>query len=188
MLDGSSFSTKAAYNSLHDQQADDITASVWASHVPNKDKIFGWLFHLDRLNTRANLHRKTIINSPSCPRCPNTVEDRQHLFFDCPAARIIWQRAQLQQYLLLRYPNSWNLQSQTHLPASVWPAIFLSTLWRIWDVRNSLKFRDVIVSPSAAISHVIDDLSIWLHRFKNPKQREDVMLWRDHLSACNSQD
>jgi hypothetical protein len=28
MLDGSSFSTKAAYNSLHDQQADDITAYI----------------------------------------------------------------------------------------------------------------------------------------------------------------
>jgi hypothetical protein len=151
-----------------------------------KIKIFGWLFHLDRLNTRSNLHRKTIIDSRTYKGCPNTLEDRQHLFFNCTAARMIWQRAHL-DHLLLNYPNTWSLHSNNHLPNSVWPSILLSMLWCIWDVRNTLIFRDVTVSPSTTISHVIDDLSLWLHRFKNPRHKEDVMMWRDHFSACNSQ-
>jgi hypothetical protein len=27
-----------------------------------------------------------------------------------------------------------------------------------------------------------------LHRFKNPTHQQHVLVWRDHLSACNSQD
>jgi hypothetical protein len=51
MLDGATFSTKAAYNTLQDSQQDDLTQYIWGSRLPGKIKIFGWLFHLDRLNT-----------------------------------------------------------------------------------------------------------------------------------------
>jgi hypothetical protein len=46
-------------------------------------KIFAWLVQLDRLNTQANLHRKTIIDHADCPK------DRNHLFFECPSARAV---------------------------------------------------------------------------------------------------
>jgi hypothetical protein len=48
--------------------------------------------HLDKLNTRENLHHKGIIDSRFCPRCPLQIEDKMHLFFDCPVAQHIWKR------------------------------------------------------------------------------------------------
>jgi hypothetical protein len=45
----------------------------------------------------------------------------------------------------------------------------------------------IIVTPPAAISHVIADLWLWLHRFKNPRPKDDAMILRDHFSACNSE-
>ena len=58
--------------------------------------IFGWLFYLDRLNTRHNLHKKNILDTEVCPRCSHLVEDRDYLFFSCPAAREIWRAMSIQ--------------------------------------------------------------------------------------------
>lgn len=89
LLNGSSFTTKGAYDTLASQLADPMLASIWDARVLSRVRVFGWLLYLDRLNTRANLHRKTLLESPSCPRCRAAPEDRGHLFFTCPAARDI---------------------------------------------------------------------------------------------------
>jgi hypothetical protein len=85
MLDGHPFSTRAAYSSLHETNSGSDYDFIWNSRAPNK-VIFAWLVQLDRLNTRANLHRKTIIDHTDCP---GTAEDRNHLFFECPSARAV---------------------------------------------------------------------------------------------------
>jgi hypothetical protein len=100
MLNGAKFST-TAYDTLQESQHDALTMHIWDSRLPGKIQISGWLFHLDRLNTRANHQCKTIVQSPSCPRYPNTPEDRHHLFFACPAALAIWQSAYLDHLLIL---------------------------------------------------------------------------------------
>jgi hypothetical protein len=55
MLNGAKFSTKAAYDTLQDNQQDAITTHIWGSRHPGKIKNFGWFFHLNRLNTRSSL-------------------------------------------------------------------------------------------------------------------------------------
>ena len=81
LMDGSRFTARGAYAALSVQLRDDQLAHVWDSFTPQKIKIFGWLLHFDRLNTRANLHKKTILDTAACPRCTLPVEDREHLFF-----------------------------------------------------------------------------------------------------------
>jgi hypothetical protein len=85
MLDGHPFSSRAAYSSLHEANSGSDYDLIWNSRAPNKVKIFAWLVQLDRLNTRANLHRQTIIDHDECPTCPSITEDRNHLFFECPS-------------------------------------------------------------------------------------------------------
>ena len=80
LLNGAAFSTKGAYAALSDHLSDPMLNDIWDSMVPKKVMIFGWLFYLDRLNTRKNLHKKNILDSSACPRCTHSVEDRQHLF------------------------------------------------------------------------------------------------------------
>jgi hypothetical protein len=141
--------------------------------------------HLDKLNTRKNLHRKGILNSPFCPRCPLQIEDKMHLFFDCPVAQHIWQRAGIQP-LHSGLANIWKMSPSVHLPPSTWPTVLLTILWKIWDTRNGLVFRNQVISPQHSVSNVISYLSLWLYRFKKPNLKEDAMSWRDHLSACRS--
>jgi hypothetical protein len=96
MLDGSKFSTRNAYLNLQNRQLDDTTSFIWESKAPARVKIFAWLMHHDKLNTRKNLHHKGILDSPFCPRCPQQIEDKMHLFFECPVAQQIWQKIGLQ--------------------------------------------------------------------------------------------
>jgi hypothetical protein len=74
LLDGSPFTTRGAYASLLSQLQCPHLAYVWDSFVPQKVRIFGWLLSLDRLNTRENLLKKTIVASAVCPRCDGVVE------------------------------------------------------------------------------------------------------------------
>jgi antitoxin component of MazEF toxin-antitoxin module len=121
MLGGAAFSTKAAYRLLWFDDSADTSSCIWASRLPARVKIFGWLLHLNRLNTRQNLHHKTIIDSPFCPTCSTTVEDQLHLFFDCPAVRSVWRQAQLDPQIQA-ISDIWTPPSNASPPSSVWPA------------------------------------------------------------------
>jgi hypothetical protein len=90
MMDGSCFYTRNAYASLSTQLRDHYLEFVLKSFVPLKVKIFSWLLVLDQLNTRENLHHKTIIDTSACPRCDHPVESRDHLFFHFAYAQDVW--------------------------------------------------------------------------------------------------
>jgi hypothetical protein len=134
MLHGSKFSTKNAYLNLQDTQRDDSTSCIWESRAPARVKIFAWLMHLDKLNTRQKLHHKGFLDTPYCPACPQIIEDKIHLLFESTVAQQIWLKLGLQP-LHAGMTNIWKLQPSTQLPASVWPTILLAILWKIWDTR-----------------------------------------------------
>jgi hypothetical protein len=118
LLDGSPLSTKGAYIHIQNQMEDPHAAHIWTSQVPKKIKVFGWLVHLNKINTRANLLHKYSISS-ECPRCQAPVEDRTHLFFTCPHSAAVWTRLDI-------IPNAhcfqdiWNTILPTNLPPSIW--------------------------------------------------------------------
>lgn len=89
---GHPFSTKKAYKLLTQGADEDTNAKIfWPTRVPNKIKVFAWLAFKGRLNTKANLARKTITPTATCPRCSLQDEDTDHLFLHCPLAVRIWQ-------------------------------------------------------------------------------------------------
>jgi hypothetical protein len=159
MLDGSRFSTKSAYAALSTQLQCPHLANVWESFVPQKVKIFGWLLSLDRLNTRENLHKKTIVGSVTCPRCGHTVESRDHLFFICPHAQDVWNKINVQP-AFQAFSDLWTTPVPAGLHSSVWPSIALVILWKIWDARNSMVFRSVDQSSYVTISKTVDDITL----------------------------
>jgi hypothetical protein len=72
MITGEPFSTRSAYACLHQSDSDAVTDQIWASRVPSRVKVFGWLVQLDSINTRANLQRKNIIPMSDCLLCLGT--------------------------------------------------------------------------------------------------------------------
>ena len=184
MLDGSAFSTRGAYCSLQTALHDTDAERVWNSKVPAKVKVFGWLLLLDRINTRANLHHKHILDYTNCPRCPATIEDQSHLFFTCPRAALIWQRLGI-THSAQPFECFWDSPSPPGLPRNIWDYVLLIILWKIWDARNAMVFRKIDQTCTVTISNIIQDLTLWSHRFRTTETREAADLWRDHLTLCN---
>jgi hypothetical protein len=68
--------------------------NLWKNDVPSKVAVFGWRLLLDRLPTRGALSHRGILNNPqdiSCIFCSHHVEERAHLFFNCPFSKGVWE-------------------------------------------------------------------------------------------------
>jgi hypothetical protein len=186
MIDGSPFSTKAAYKQLQTQLQDPDASHIWSSNAPKKIKVFGWLLHLDRINTRANLLHKNIITSQQCPRCQAPVEDRSHLFFYCPSSAEVWRRLSITPGTRT-FPDIWSTPLPHQLPAAIWSSVALTILWKIWDARNAKVFRAVDQPVEVTLRNIISDFTMWSHRIKKAEMKVHADLWRDYLSLCNQQ-
>ncbi|XP_044427057.1 uncharacterized protein [Triticum aestivum] len=182
LLNGSCLTTRGAYAALASQLTDPSLSQIWDSKVPKKVMIFGWLFYLDRLNTRANLLKKHILQTAVCPRCNNHVEDRDHLFFTCPAARRIWRALGLKP----RFNPTADLfvtAIPAVLPSSVRSFMLLLFLWKIWDARNKKVFQNLEIDVKTTVKAILEDLILWTHRLKTAALKEHAGLWRDFLSS-----
>lgn len=149
--------------------------------MQKKVMIFGWLFYLDRLNTRKNLRKKHILSSDTCPRCNNAVEDHEHLFFTCPAARRVWRATGIRPQFT-RIAEFFTTTLPAALPSSVRPFMLLLILWEIWDTRNKKVFQSLVADTRGTVKAILEDLIFWSHRLRTESLKEHAGLWRDFLS------
>jgi hypothetical protein len=95
------FSVKSCYSFLletrQDEGIDDEVLHalkiLWRNDVPSKVLFFGWRLLLERLPTRGALSHRGILNNPNdlhCIFCLQNVEDCDHLFFNCPFSKSVW--------------------------------------------------------------------------------------------------
>lgn len=181
---GVPLSTKHSYNLLMTKEHQDHTAdNIWTSRVPNKVKVFAWLLFRSRLNTRANLHHKHILNTSICTRCLGVDETSAHLFIRCPFALRIWQRLRLPIEVIDDLPNIWDLPSPMPLHHKVCNSVILTIMWKIWDASNAMVFHQVDQHSSSALKKIIDDFTIWSHRFRKMSHKVDANSVRIYLSS-----
>jgi mannosylglycoprotein endo-beta-mannosidase len=91
------FTTREAYEALDSSgDATDVHGRrIWGTRLPNKVKVFAWLYFKNRLSTRVNLHAKNVVDSSTCERCSGANEDRFHVFFGCVQSSRLWNRLNL---------------------------------------------------------------------------------------------
>ncbi|CAD6240390.1 unnamed protein product [Miscanthus lutarioriparius] len=58
---------------------------VWNNKAPPRVKFFAWLLSQGRLQCKANLARKRIVEGPVCDICHAADETADHVIFGCPA-------------------------------------------------------------------------------------------------------
>lgn len=75
------FNSRDAYNALapSPNMQDFHGKWIWESKVPNKVKIFAWLYFKDKLSTKMNLFHKHVMGDSVCGRCNHPAEDRHHI-------------------------------------------------------------------------------------------------------------
>ncbi|KAE8793694.1 Phosphatase YidA [Hordeum vulgare] len=86
------FYVRCAYSLLSSaDEFDPQDDCIWSSRATIKVNIFVWLLFRDRLNTKANLHRKTIAPDSLFLRCAHHLGDASHLALSCPR----WSRCSI---------------------------------------------------------------------------------------------
>ena len=143
---GPSFTTRAAYRRLRDQEnpEDPLILQrcrvVWKRRLPLKIKVFAWLLLRWRLMTRSKLQRMVPDAPAECPLCARAVEDCQHLFFAYPLAQTVWQATGVGHLVVNSEEAFWrSLGSSIFRRGVEWQTIF-ATLWSIWIHRNEVIF------------------------------------------------
>ena len=83
------FSTKSVYEHLTKESSRNQFKHIRKARIPYKIKNFLWLVENNAILTKDNLLRRRWVDDPTCYLCLEN-ETIQHLFFQCPVARIIW--------------------------------------------------------------------------------------------------
>jgi hypothetical protein len=83
------FSVKAMYMDLMAESVSYPKLDTWKARIPLKIKIFLWFLWKGVILTKDNLAKRQWKGCTRCSFCSEH-ESIQHLFFDCPMARLMW--------------------------------------------------------------------------------------------------
>jgi hypothetical protein len=160
MIDGTPFSSRAAYKQLNVHLANEDFTLIWQSRLPHRIRVFAWLLTLDRLNTKEKLVRKNIIDDDCCPLCAGIAENRAHLFLTCPAAQAVWNTIGIPTPSFDRQ-DVWTRSPHAMLPIESCTFAMREIMLQIWDARNSIIFKQQSLTCTMVITRIIEDIALW---------------------------
>jgi len=179
------FRTKDVYEMLRPpSQTDENAPVIWGTRVPNKVKIFAWLFCRNRLSTKANLLRKCVVSESVCSRCGAPSEDRRHVFLECPVSKRIWDSLHVAPSLDAA-ESIWSSSVPAHLDKNLWPDVLCAILWRMWEARNNDVLRGESSDARIILTKTREDLDVWALRYKKEAHRA-LSRWLEYLLLCTT--
>jgi hypothetical protein len=156
--------------------------AIWKSKSLPKLKVFVWLLFKDRLNTRDIILRRHwhLDSGPSCILCSDqTLETRDHLFFDCTFAKECWTICQITWDLSLPITDRF-IASRATFAGPCFMEIFACASWNIWKERNNYIFNQR--APSLDRWKVRFQSDLMLHRFRvKPTLVQPLVDWVIHF-------
>uniref|UniRef100_A0A453CEQ8 Reverse transcriptase zinc-binding domain-containing protein n=1 Tax=Aegilops tauschii subsp. strangulata TaxID=200361 RepID=A0A453CEQ8_AEGTS len=84
------FTVKSFYMDLINSGPIPRSLHIWKIKVPLRIKIFMWFFHKQVILTKDNLIKRRWVGSSCCCFCDHD-ETIQHLFLECPLAKLLWR-------------------------------------------------------------------------------------------------
>jgi exonuclease III len=96
-----SLDTSALYKMIkaRGQPSDPRAIFIWKSLAPPRVKLFMWLLLQKRIQCRAVLLKKHIVDSAICLTCNATDETPEHIIHGCSVGREVWTRLNLQSMI-----------------------------------------------------------------------------------------
>jgi hypothetical protein len=130
-----SFLVKSMYPDYMNGHTIFLRKYIWKLEIPLKVHIFMWFLHKKVILTKDNLARRNWKGCKKCVFC-DSLESINHLFFDCPFAKLIWRVIQF----TFNIPH--RLMSQTCSGTKVRIRIYFSaSMWAIWNNHNDIVFN-----------------------------------------------
>jgi hypothetical protein len=141
---------KSMYLDMLDDDTKYLKKYIWKMKVLLKIKVFMWFFHTKVILTKDNLLKRNWNGNESCCFC-NSKEFIQHLFFECPLAKIIW-RIIYRTFRLEPPKNVTNLFGKwpKGIPKEDLIQIRIGVcaiIWAIWDTGNNFIFNKLNKQP-----------------------------------------
>ncbi|CAN6361234.1 unnamed protein product [Urochloa humidicola] len=155
--------TASLYRMLKASEGESSPASsfIWANHAPPRVRFFAWLLTGDRIQSRANLRRKTVVDNDICELCNNGSETANHIMFECPEASSFWQSL---GFILPSGQTTGALPSlprPVSVPAEHFSTIVLLCCWQLWKRRNDMVFRGVLTTRQQLLLLCREEARLW---------------------------
>jgi predicted secreted Zn-dependent protease len=149
------FSVKAMYKDLVVGSVSHPKLEAWKAKIPLKTKIFLWFLWKGVILTKDNLAKRQWKGCTRCCFC-SKLETIQHLFFECPMARLMWfvisvtfgitaptSTANLFGPWLARFPHKQKALVLIGIAAFCW-ALWLSRNDMVFQKSKSKSFLQVV--------------------------------------------
>lgn len=183
------FSVKSTYEHLTRSDTGDSYKMIWKAQIPYKIKIFLWLLAKGATLTKDNMRKRKWTGDPTCRFC-DAVETTNHLFFQCPTAKVVWGivatcmgantvPSNLNQY--------WNWIKLSIPDGNQFYTFGLAAIsWAIWKARNKACFEfKLIKHPAEILCHACALMNFWTGLYKVDLQEQIVEGVKTMLSvAC----
>jgi exonuclease III len=169
------FTVRSMYRDAMDNHPPFQHKKIWKYKIPLKIKIFLWFLRKGVILTKDNLARKNWKGSQKCVSC-NLNETTQHLFLDCPLAKMIWRiifyATNLKQPRSIQHMfGNWLANQHKNIKPLIWVGVS-AFFWAIWNCRNDVIFKK---TKFISIMQVIFRGAYWL-RFWAQLQRDEQAM------------
>lgn len=138
---------------------------VWRSCAPPKVKFFAWLLVQNRIQCKANLKRKNVLDDDRCDICGTATEDADHIITRCHFAQDFWCRLGWTPVDLPSVSAIWEVAPQAGFPRSCLSTMLILCCWQLWKHRHEVTFR----SKAPCLPRLMLDC------------RTEARLWRGRL-------
>jgi hypothetical protein len=173
------FSVRDLYNDEILRSGTPTDCWAWKAKIPLKIKIFLWYLKNGVVLTKDNLVKKHWKGSTKCYFC-DVSESIQHLFFDCPLAKLVWGILSLTFGIRLSsdvgdlfgpWLRSFSKKQRNRVVVGV--AAFC---WAIWISRNDIVFHK---SHSLSILQVMFRGTHWIRSWVILSKEEGRIVLRE---------
>lgn len=171
------FSVKSMYEDLMNDHTPYLRKYLWKLKIPLKIKIFMWFLSNKILLTEDNLAKRQWTGCTKCVFCGEQ-EMVEHLFIQCPLAKLIWRTINFAFDLppptnVSNMFGNWLDGVDRKSKARI--RIGVSALcWSIWRCRNDIIFNN---KPNFNFLQVIHMMTHWVQSWAPllPHDQRDVM-------------
>ncbi|CAN6228096.1 unnamed protein product [Urochloa humidicola] len=155
--------TASLYRMLKASEGESSPAAsfIWSNHAPPRVRFFTWLLVNDRIQSRANLHRKSVLDDDSCELCNGDSETANHIMFRCPGASAFWHS------LGVQIPDGQTtgalhlLPRPALIPAEHFNTFVLLCCWQLWKRRNEKVFRGTTTTRQQLLLLCREEARLW---------------------------
>jgi hypothetical protein len=189
------YTLKSAWNQLRNKQSELFwTKIIWGKGCAPKMSTCALLAIQNKLKTKVRISRWNTNIDQQCNLCTNHLEDRDHLFFNCPYSSKLLEN--VMQKLNLDFKLNFNInhileciskrnKNQT-LISQITNVAFTSLIWNIWCERNNRIFRNIEMQTSIRSTLINQDVkSLMQYVIKDREVSRDTSLIFDNWNIAN---